>query len=145
VVTATQLATIAADDSSSVAITVQVGAGAVPSVTNRAVVRTAGDADPANNADADTASVLGVDLALDKRHVGPFTLGGDGDYQFRVRNVGTAATFDQFTVVDTLPAGLTYVSGSGAGWTFTANGQLFTATQQGPLVPGASVSCDVRV
>src|SRR5439155_12159931 len=112
VVTATNFNSIAPGDSSWFVITVGVEQTAVPAVTNQAVVHTAGDSDPTNDRDADTAAVGGVDLTLDKRHSGTFTVGGSGDYQFVVRNTGTAPTFDQFTVVDTLPAGITFVSGS---------------------------------
>ena len=45
----------------------------------------------------------------------------------RVRNVGTAVASAAVTVRDTLPAGLAFVSGSGAGWTIASSGGVITA------------------
>src|SRR5439155_12009417 len=99
-----------------------------------ALVVTTADIDLENNADQDFAVVNGLpDLTLDKRHSGSFTVGQPATYTFVVRNLGTAATNAAITVTDTLPAGLTYLSGSGAGVTFTASGGVVTARYTGSL------------
>jgi uncharacterized repeat protein (TIGR01451 family) len=41
-------------------------------------------------------------------------------------------------VVDTLPAGLAYVSGTGTGWSCAAAGQVVTCTTANPIAAGAS-------
>ena len=42
-------------------------------------------------------------------------------------------------MTDTLPAGLTYNSASGTGWTCSAAGQVVTCTHAPTLNPGASL------
>src|SRR5439155_27119171 len=69
---------------------------------------------------------------------GALTAGSNGTYSLTVGNVGTATNTGAITVVDTLPAGLTFVSGSGSGWAFNANGQIVTAVHVATLTPGAS-------
>jgi hypothetical protein len=53
-----------------------------------------------------------------------------------VTNVGTTATTSPITVSDPLPAGLTYVSGAGAGWSLSTGGQTVTVTNPGPVAKG---------
>ena len=43
------------------------------------------------------------------------------------------------TVTDTLPAGLTYNSSSGTGWSCSAAGQVVTCTHAPTINPGASL------
>jgi hypothetical protein len=69
---------------------------------------------------------------------------------FTVRNLGTAPTSTAVAVIDTLPAGLTFVTGSGAGWTFTTSGAVVTATRAAAIGVGGlssftlTVSCRSR-
>src|SRR5690606_12538574 len=87
-------------------------------------------------------TVLGVgaacpDLAADKSHTGNFTAAETGLYSIVVSNTGSLATTSPITVVDTLPAGLTYNSHGGNGWTLhDQSGQLLTFIHPGPLAPG---------
>jgi uncharacterized repeat protein (TIGR01451 family) len=83
-----------------------------------------------------------VDLNITKTHVGNFTVGSNGTYTLRVSNAAGVALdpeVNTVTVTDTLPAGLTYVSGVGAGWSCSAVGQTVTCTHPPGLPPGASL------
>jgi uncharacterized repeat protein (TIGR01451 family) len=87
-------------------------------------------------------------LALTKSHVGDFTVGQQGDYTLSVANTGDVATSGTITVVDTLPAGLTYVTASGTGWTCGAAGQSVTCTSATAIAPtavGAAIDVTVSV
>jgi uncharacterized repeat protein (TIGR01451 family) len=58
-----------------------------------------------------------VDLSLTKTHSGNFTVGGTNTYTLTVANAAGLQREDNAVVVtDTLPAGLTFASGIGAGW-----------------------------
>jgi uncharacterized repeat protein (TIGR01451 family) len=85
------------------------------------------------------------DLALSKSHMGDFTVGINGVYTLTVTNDGTGATTGTITVTDTLPAGLTFVSGAGAGWACAAMGQSVTCTNPGPLAPAARSTITLTV
>ena len=117
----------------------------MPSVINRARVATAGDTSSVNNVWPDTTAVTGVpDVTLDKRHTAAFTVGQNGVYTLVVRNIRTAST-GAVTVLDTLPAGLSYVSGAGGGWAFGQSGQIVTATHAGAIVAGDSANFAMTV
>lgn len=83
-------------------------------------------------------TTVAPDLQVTKSHAGSFTQGGTGTFSLTVRNVGTGATTDPITVVDTLPAGMAFVSGSGGGFTCAAVGSLVRCTRTAALLPGAS-------
>ncbi len=94
-------------------------------------------------ANATLLTVVSPNLRLSKSHSGNFTVGVPGTYTLLVDNIqGTAPTSGTITVVDTLPAGLTYVvAGSGGtGWSCTASGQIVTCTSSTILAAGASSS-----
>lgn len=77
------------------------------------------------------------DLAIDKSHTGDFTVGTNGVYTIAVTNAGTCSTTGTITVTDTLPNGLTFVSGTGTGWNCSAIGQDVTCTNAGPIASTA--------
>jgi uncharacterized repeat protein (TIGR01451 family) len=83
----------------------------------------------------------GVDLAITKTHTGNFVAGSTGQYTLTVSN-SSAALIERedntVTVTDTLPAGLTFNSATGTGWTCSAAGQVVTCTHAAPLNVGAS-------
>jgi trimeric autotransporter adhesin len=82
-----------------------------------------------------------VDLSVTSTHTGTFVSGGTGQYIITVSNAAAAGIEREdnlVTVRDTLPAGLTFSSASGAGWTCGAVGQLVTCTHPPTLNPGAS-------
>jgi uncharacterized repeat protein (TIGR01451 family) len=81
-----------------------------------------------------------VDLLLTKTHSGNFAVGGGNVYTLTVANLAGNQREDNLIVVtDTLPAGLTYVSGVGAGWTCGAAGQVVTCTHPPTLNSGSSL------
>jgi uncharacterized repeat protein (TIGR01451 family) len=80
-----------------------------------------------------------ADLSINKSHFADFIVGQQGAYTIRVNNNGPDDATGAITVTDTLPAGLTYVSGTGTGWSCSATGQDVTCTHPGPLTNGASL------
>ncbi len=80
-----------------------------------------------------------VDLSVTKSHTGDFVAGTTGDYTIAVANAGPLDDPALVTVTDTLPAGLTYVAGSGTGWTCGASGQDVTCTNPGPVPAGGAL------
>lgn len=77
-----------------------------------------------------------VDLSLTKTHTGDFVAGGTGTYTLSVSNasgVGIEPEDNPVTVTDTLPAGLTFLSGSGTGWNCSAAAQVVTCTHAPPV------------
>jgi uncharacterized repeat protein (TIGR01451 family) len=133
----TSSATMAAGASNASAITLTVlpGAAAAPSVINTATV--SGGGEPAsnngNNSSTVTTSVCTAggcpDLIIAKTSAASFTVGVNAVYTLTVSNVGGLATSGTYTVTDTLPAGLTFVSAAGTGWTCGTAGQLVTCTR----------------
>lgn len=80
-----------------------------------------------------------VDLSLTKTHTGNFSVGQNGVYTLRVSNAAGRQREDNIvTVTDTLPAGMTFVSGTGTGWNCGASGQVVTCTHAPFLDPGQS-------
>ena len=101
-------------------MTVAVGGAAIPSAINNA---TASGGGAPNVAPAtDTVNVDAPFIALTKHHAGDFVVGQPAAYTLTVSNTGPIATQGAITVTDPLPAGLTFVSGVGTGWTCTAVG-----------------------
>ncbi len=80
------------------------------------------------------------DVTIDKSHTGNFRTGTQGSYTLSVSNAGgaTGPTVGTTTVTDTLPAGLTYVSATGTGWTCGAVGQLVTCNRTAAIAAGAT-------
>jgi trimeric autotransporter adhesin len=82
-----------------------------------------------------------VDLSVTATHTGTFVSGGTGQYTITVSNsnaTGIEREDNIVTVQDTLPAGLTFASASGTGWSCSAAGQIVTCTHAPTLNPGAS-------
>lgn len=77
-----------------------------------------------------------ADVQISKTAASSFGVGTNGTFLLTVRNSGLAATSGTYTVTDTLPAGLTFVSAAGTNWTCTPN------TPAGAnVVGGSQVSC----
>ncbi|MBI3791688.1 MAG: DUF11 domain-containing protein [Gemmatimonadetes bacterium] len=141
--------TLAIGDSVTVTLTVNVLAAAAPSVSNRAWVRTVGDPNALN----DSASVVGVtvnappDLQLAKVASSGFSVGANGTYTLTVTNVGGLPTTGVITVVDSLSAGLTFVSGTGGNFTCVNAAPLVTCTRPASpaLAPTASAAITLTV
>ncbi len=76
-----------------------------------------------------------ADLAITKTHNGSyFTAGQNGSYNIDVQNLGPEIATGTATVTDTLPTGLTFVSGTGTGWTCSAVGQTVTCNNSAPSI-----------
>ncbi|MGA2601006.1 MAG: Ig-like domain repeat protein, partial [Bryobacteraceae bacterium] len=109
-----------------ITVTVNVSSTAPASVTNMAAVSGGGELNTANDTASDVTSITQVaDLTISKSHTGNFYQGQQGvTYTITVNNVGSGPTDgSQVLVSDTLPAGLTFVSMSGSGWTCPGVGQ----------------------
>lgn len=68
------------------------------------------------------------ELFIVKHHVDNFVAGTNGVYSIALFNSSVIPSAGAITVVDTLPAGLTFVSASGVGWTCAAAAQVVTCT-----------------
>ena len=75
------------------------------------------------------------DLFIVKRHTDLFVVGTNATYSIGLFNNGVTSS-GAITVTDTLPAGLTFVSATGASWTCAAAGQVVTCTTTASL-PGS--------
>jgi uncharacterized repeat protein (TIGR01451 family) len=84
-------------------------------------------------------NVAAADLSVAKSHTGSFTTGQNGTYTLTVSNAGPSTASGTTTLTDTLPAGLTFASATGTGWSCGAAGQVVTCTHPGPLALGASL------
>ncbi len=90
------------------------------------------------------------DLTLSKSHLEPLVFGQSGTYSITVTNVGSGPTVGPIVVTDQLPAGVTYSSVSGAGWScvagpITPGGQTVTCAHAGPIAPGGSLTLQLIV
>ncbi len=101
-----------------ITLTVNVATNAAGQVTNAATVSGGGEINLANDSTADITTViqLGPDPTITMNHTGTFIQGQTGTYNLTVTNVGLSALNALVTVTDTLPAGLTAKTVSGAGW-----------------------------
>jgi uncharacterized repeat protein (TIGR01451 family) len=86
-----------------------------------------------------------ADLSVSVSHSAPFIVGQQGTYTISVSDLGPSDAAGTLTVTDTLPAGLTYVSGGGNGWSCSAVGQNVTCTHAAALVNGGSTSFPITV
>jgi uncharacterized repeat protein (TIGR01451 family) len=146
VVTCTNGSPLAVSGATVITLTVGVGAAAIPGVTNRAHVSTPGDSDPSNDQASDPTSVVSIpDLAITKVASGTFTAGQNASYTLTVTNVSTGPTTGSITVNDVLPAGLSFVSGTGGGFSCSAAGQSVTCNNPGPLGAGGSAAITLAV
>ncbi|MFC5460618.1 DUF6701 domain-containing protein [Massilia niabensis] len=78
------------------------------------------------------------DLSLEMSRGGVMEVGQNTAYTIVVANHGPFTEAGDVTVVDTLPAGMSFVSGSGTNWTCAASGQVVTCSYKGALAPGTS-------
>ncbi len=88
-----------------------------------------------------TAAVLvsPADFEIQTSHIGDFTTGSQGSFTIDVSNNGPDIAED-IVVTNTLPAGFTYSSHSGSGWTVdTSSAPVITFSNAGPLASGTSL------
>jgi uncharacterized repeat protein (TIGR01451 family) len=121
-------------------ITVVVTAPAQPtSLSNTAAVAsTTADPDPSDNsASATTDVTASADLAIAKNGPATVEAGGAISYQLDVSNDGPSDAVD-VTVTDTLPAGVTFGSAAGAGWSCTNVGDVSVTCSRPALAAGVT-------
>ncbi|HEX7150781.1 MAG TPA: hypothetical protein VF618_04775, partial [Thermoanaerobaculia bacterium] len=115
------------------AITITVTAPAAPTtLTNNATVSMAeNDSNSANDSDSETTDVVAApsaDLSITKTDLAdPVAPGGSITYTLAVANAGPS-TATNVSVSDALPAGVTFVSASGTGWTCAEAAGAVTCT-----------------
>ncbi|MCA0294661.1 MAG: DUF11 domain-containing protein [Actinobacteria bacterium] len=127
---------LAVGDATPITVTVTVLAAAYPSVDNTATVdATTPDPNDENNSSTDTVTVPPkVDLGITKTHEPePMQVGQQATYTIGVSNAGDTDDPGPITVTDTLPDGLTYVSGTGDGWVCGNEGQGVSCTRAAGL------------
>ncbi|MFY9259062.1 MAG: SdrD B-like domain-containing protein [Gallionella sp.] len=120
---------------------------------NKAVVSGGGETNlnTINNTASDTVVVIAgtpaPDLILSKTHVGNFTQGFSGIFNFVVSNIGLTSTVGLVTVSDTLPTGLIFdpATSGGNGWTCSAILQVVTCSNPVVIASGASLSFPVGI
>ena len=157
-VTCSHASPLPADTDTTVTLNVHLDPDLDPSVPieNTAVVSSATpDPDLTNNSSTDTSNINeSADLAITKSHSGNAVAGEPFTYTLSVVNSGPSEVAGPVTVTDPLPAGLSYVSATGAGWTCAnpsgtpSDPQLVTCTLAGGLDAGATapdITLDVMV
>lgn len=100
------------------------------------------DTDFADNMGSNCVSVFVAtpDLIIGKRGPATTTQGTDFSYTLVITNTGTAATSGAINVTDALPAGLSFVSGSGGGFTCSAVGQDVTCTSSSVIASNNGIA-----
>ena len=141
-------ATFVASATSTLRIPVSIRAGATAPGTLTAVISSA-TLDPiaGNNSASATVSFQsgGSNMSITKTDsVDPVRAGATFFYTLSIANAGPEAATG-VRVVDTLPAPLTFVSASGAGFTCTNAAQVVTCNFSGSLAVGASASVQLNV
>ena len=137
--TCTRPEPIPAGDSVELGLTVFASPGTVSPAVTSATVATANDRNPANDtASVSTPIVTSSDLGLSKTTLGELVVGTQQTYTLTVTNFGPSPTAGPVTVTDLLPAGLTFVSGSGGGFSCSAVGQQVSCVLSEPIMVGDS-------
>jgi len=85
------------------------------------------------------------DLSIRSSHTGDFGVGFEEKYLVAVRNAGAAPTTGSIVVRDILPAGFSFVSGEGPGWSCSASNQDVTCTSITPLAANDSTGYTLNV
>ncbi|WP_188942069.1 isopeptide-forming domain-containing fimbrial protein [Nakamurella endophytica] len=130
-----------------VTVTVSVPADAVSGSTatnGGAVAARTFDPDTTNNAATATGTVATqADLRITKEATGTLVAGRDAGYRLQVTNLGPSVSLASagtpVTVTDTLPAGTTFVSAEGTGWSCAPPaGRVLTCTWTATLEVNAA-------
>jgi uncharacterized repeat protein (TIGR01451 family) len=80
-----------------------------------------------------------ADLQLTVTASAGFTSGAAATYTITAQNNGPYAASAVVSVVDTLPAGLSFTSATGIGWTCSASGQVVTCTRAVAVASGTTL------
>ncbi|MEM7052158.1 MAG: CHRD domain-containing protein [Acidobacteriota bacterium] len=134
------IGSLAPGASQSVPFTVQVEASTVGPLINRATV-TGVETDPDNSNDtAEITTTVSRQADLEITQVDnpdPVTAGNPLSYTLTVANVGPSDDLETVTVGDTLPAGTTFQSASGTGWSCGQAAGVVTCSRAGLAVGNA--------
>ncbi|MDP1784241.1 MAG: Calx-beta domain-containing protein [Sulfuricurvum sp.] len=121
-----------------VTITIVATVTAAGTITNTANITSANAVADNNNANnsasvALTVNLPNADVSMTKTAPAAVTEGASLAYTLTVRNNSTTINTSSVQVVDTLPMGVGYVSGSGTNWSCGAVGQIVTCNLSGNL------------
>ncbi|HJQ02696.1 MAG TPA: hypothetical protein VJ851_13935, partial [Jatrophihabitans sp.] len=114
-----------------------------PAVNTATVSASTTDPVPANNSSTDNSAVsTSADLSIVKSHSGTATAGSGLTYQLAVHNGGPSDVTGPITVSDSLPAGLSYLSATGTGWScgYTSGSRLVSCTLAAGLANAADAN-----
>ncbi|MGJ5818391.1 hypothetical protein [Paludibaculum fermentans] len=85
-----------------------------------------------------SGALTSADLTVSLTASGGFTVGGPAGYVVTLTNAGASATSGTVSVTDVLPSGLSFLAGTGTGWSCSAAGQTATCTNAGAINAGSS-------
>ncbi|MFL5755293.1 MAG: S8 family serine peptidase, partial [Chloroflexota bacterium] len=140
--TSCSMATLAANTSAIITIVVT-APGTAQTLSNTATVASPSDNTPANNTATASTAVQVADLTITKTDSpDPVAVSGALTYTITVTNSSTVAA-NSVSVSDTIPAGTTFVSASGTGWTCNAASPV-TCTRPS-LAAASSATFDIVV
>ena len=133
---------LAAGDTATVEVEVQIPSSATGNVHNTAtVISGTTDPNPADNIDDDDSSLSGVaDLSIVKSHTDTAVAGNDLAFTLVVHNGGPSDTPGTLQVSDGLPTGMSFVSASGTGWLCSSVADVVTCDLSAGLVSGADAA-----
>ncbi len=86
-----------------------------------------------------------ANLSITKAASGTFVVDRNAVYTLTVRNNGPASASGPLVVRDTLPSGLSFVSGTGTGWTCGALNGVVTCNNNGPLASATNSVINLTV
>ncbi|PWK17632.1 hypothetical protein LV89_04348 [Arcicella aurantiaca] len=86
-----------------------------------------------------------VNLTISKSAPTTVTVNTNFAYTLTVNNIGDLATTGGIIVQDNLPTGISFLTGSGTGWSCSAIAQLVTCTNTTPIVAGGNSSITLTV
>jgi uncharacterized repeat protein (TIGR01451 family) len=130
-------------------IELQVTPTSIGNLVNQVAVSTPGEIPTANNSASVTTPVIAPNSDLIVTKTGPASIdvGQILTYTLTVKNQGTTtafATANPIKVTDTLQSGLSFISGTGSGWSCSASGQTATCNSNIDLVPSASSTITLK-
>ncbi|HEY0231420.1 MAG TPA: hypothetical protein VGC55_09220 [Dokdonella sp.] len=139
--------TIPAGGTATFTVTGTISASATGTLVNTATVTAPGgttDPVPGNNSATDS-DAQGAQLTVVKSATpNPFVVGQSASYAITVTNSGGTPTSAPIAITDTLPAGITLATFSGANWSCTGTTAL-NCTFSGTLAAGASTTLSLNV
>lgn len=104
------------------------------------VIADEGSEGTVNHTRAATFTASPKALTIAKSHSGDFIAAANNSYTLTVSNTGGSTVTGTTTVKDTLATGLTFVSGTGTGWSCSAAGQLVTCTSSTSIPASSSMA-----